>query len=509
MSVVAEDHDVILVQPGVTWVYDPYEHLGLAYLAAALRSAGMTVKIVDAVLEQLKMSELFERLAAYRCRVLGVTLVSHGFPATARFAEQYRSRHPHTSIVAGGHFATFAAQKIFDHTPGFDAIVLGEGEAAFTDYCRAILDGEIRPQVANVALRGEPVRRTHVRATDLDALAFPARDMLSLALSRGAVTSVTASRGCYARCAFCTVSSFYEADNGPRWIARSIPNVIEEVTQLREAHGIDHFMFVDDNFMGPGRRGRERAVEFARAYGESGLPMTFHVDMRAIDVDEAVIAALVDVGLVSIFIGIESISNADLKLYRKDLEADANWRAIDIVNRFDLERTYSMIMFNPRTTTESIVENCRFLRRANFYPRNPISVLNVYEGTEHSYTFKDEVDGPFWDYRFAFAVPETDAIYRAALCFCRESLPYERAVSKVEVAASPLRQDLYRMRLSCLEDLALRGSFVGFDEVLSVWQARLSEFGASLPVDCDDDAVDLLFLPADTPVLGRPAKQVA
>ena len=39
--------DVVLVQPNITWVYDPFEHLGLAYLAASLRRAEFTVKIIE------------------------------------------------------------------------------------------------------------------------------------------------------------------------------------------------------------------------------------------------------------------------------------------------------------------------------------------------------------------------------------------------------------------------------------------------------------------------------
>lgn len=216
-----ERYDVVLVQPGVVWVYDPYEHLGLAYLAAALREAGLSVKIVDAVLLRLRMSELYAELDGYDIGVLGVTLVSHGYAEVTRFLERYHECHPETTIVAGGHFATFAADKIFAHTDAFDAIVLGEGEVVFVDYCRAIAAGDPRPSVPNVALRGGPVWREHVRIPDMDSLAFPARDLLPLAMDRGAIPSITASRGCYARCAFCTVSSFYQADNAPRWLSRS------------------------------------------------------------------------------------------------------------------------------------------------------------------------------------------------------------------------------------------------------------------------------------------------
>jgi radical SAM superfamily enzyme YgiQ (UPF0313 family) len=468
-----EHYDVVLVQPGVIWVYDPYEHLGLAYLAAALRAAGLKVKIVDAVLERLRMSDLYDELDRYDISVLGVTLVSHGYLVTEKFLQHYRDRHPGTRIVGGGHFATFAAEKIFDHTDAFDAVVLGEGELSFVAYCRAVLEGGDERAIPDVAVPGQSVRRSFERIVDMDALPFPARDNLALAMQRGATPSVTASRGCYARCSFCTVASFYDARNGPRWMGRSIDHVIAELTELHGRFGIEHFMFVDDNFMGPGRRGRERALAFANAYASSGLPMTFHVDMRSVDVHDEVIAALVDVGLKSVFIGIESVSEDDLKLYRKDLPSRANWQAVRILDKYELDRTLSMIMFNPATTEASIIENCRFLNEVDYFPRNPIMILNIYEGTEHSRVYADRLQGPFWDYRFDFDRPSVMTVYEHALAFCRDTLPLERELSRRPGNPIEERDLVYQLRLGCLEDLARHAADEPAEQIVGRWHLHL------------------------------------
>ena len=305
--------------------------------------------------------ELCAELDECEIGVLGVTLVSHGYPSVVRLLEAVKRRHPSTKIVAGGHFATFAVQKIMDHTNVFDAIVLGEGEITFTDLCRFWLR-EAKIELTDVQIRGRPVQRSTARISQMDDLPFPARDQLRLALSQGAAASVTSSRGCYARCSFCTVHSFYEVNGRPRWAARSIPNVIEELAYLHEEFGIDHFMFVDDNFIGPGEAGRQRALDFADAYRKSGLPMSFHIDCRAVDVKKHVIAALQEAGLRSIFVGIEYISMNDLRLYRKGLKASANWTAAKFIVESGLDYTFSMIMFNPDTTVEDILANVGFLK---------------------------------------------------------------------------------------------------------------------------------------------------
>lgn len=472
--------DVLLLQPNIVWAYDPFEHLGLAYLASTLRADGFTVEIIDGVLSELTADDLLETLGQRTIGVLGVTLISHGYPHTVKLLDQYRRDHPETKTVAGGHFATFAADKIFAHTDVFDAIVLGEGERPFTNYCRNVLRGASEP-LDDVCLPRQTPVRTGQNVSDLDALPDPARDLLPLALKRGAQASITSSRGCYARCAFCSVHNFYRVGKAPGWRSRSIKNVLVELENLHQVFGISHFMFVDDNFIGPGKAGKERAIEFATAYQDSGLPMTFHIDCRAIDVDEEVIAALHQAGLRSVFVGVESVTAEDLLAYRKGVRAPKNWAAVEILRRYDLDKTLSMIMFNPDTTPAGVLENIEFLRWAEYYPRNPLSILNLYEGTDLLPRYRHAVQGPFWDYRFDFTHPETRVVYEEALAFCKGTLPLERQLSRGDDAAARARTVLYRLRLGHLEDVAQHYDVEPADERLARWRARVDVLESTVP----------------------------
>jgi radical SAM superfamily enzyme YgiQ (UPF0313 family) len=479
VSTTKPNFDVVLIQPNITWVYDPFEHLGLAYLAAALRRDGFSVKIIDAVLLKLSMSDLYRELDQYRIGVLGVTLISHGYLVTTRFLKYYRERHPETRIVGGGHFATFAATKILDHTDAYDAIVLGEGEYSFAAYCRSVLHSD-HADLEDIALRGKEVVRSGNRILDMDALAFPARDNLLLALSRGANTGITASRGCYARCSFCTVHTFYKANNGPRWVSRSIDSVIEELACLHRDYGIQHFMFVDDNFMGPGEKGQQRALDFAEAYRRSKLPMTFHIDCRAVDMREHVIEALRAAGLRSVFVGIESVSLGDLLLYVKGLKPQANWEAVRILKKFGLEYTLSMIMFNPNTTEKELLDNIRFLKDVEYYPRNPLAILNLYEGTALNATFQDLMYGPFWDYRFEFRRASIKAVYDESMRFCKDTLPLERELSARPGGELSGRRELHKLRLLFLEDVTQSMGKEPIDDIQARWRHKAAELREAL-----------------------------
>jgi anaerobic magnesium-protoporphyrin IX monomethyl ester cyclase len=478
--------DVLLVQPNVIWVYDPFEHLGLAYLAASLRRAGLRVAILDGVLERLTTEELCRRILSYDFQILGMTLISHGYRATVRMLDYIRAVRPEVSIVGGGHFATFAATKIMDDTQVFDAIAIGEADNNFVAYCQQQVRREALTAPGFLYRDGRNLCGTSV--IDMDALPFPARDMLPLAMERGAQVSVASSRGCYARCTFCTVHSFYQRIDGKRWFGRSIPNILEELRGLHEQFGISHFNFVDDNFVGAGQAGRLRILEFAESYKKSGLPMTFHIDCRASDVNEEMIDALIDAGLTSIFLGIESVSRQDLIDYRKGLKVEANWNAVKILKSRNVPYTLAMIMFNPRTTASSIIDNVNFLKDVEYYPRNPISILNIYEGTDLYSIYRDFVSGPFWNYKFRFEHDLTAAIHKASMQFIKDSLPLERILSLSGPASATPRLKLNKIRLFALGALAEQMPGRSPDQILTPWRKAMDELRLGVASDVAQNA---------------------
>ena len=459
------DCDVILLQTNDVWMYSPSEHLGMAYLAASLRKNDLKVIIIDAALEKLNFNELYLRLNAIKTRVLGVTMTSFGYTKTTKFLEFYKEKHSDVKIVTGGHFATFAAEKIRNHTNVYDEIIKGEGEFSFVKYCKQLLQNR---ETISCKCKSE-------RITNLDSIEFPARDYLPLALKKGAATSVLSSRGCYAICNFCSVHNFYK-HNGMNWISRSIPNIIQELEYLYNCFSINEFMFVDDNFMGPGKLGTKRASEFAKRYIESNLPMKFSIDCRASDINYETFLDLKKAGLTSVFMGIESVDNDDLKLYQKKLQSKNIENALSILKNLDIKYTLSLILFNPFTTRKSLLNNIDFLNRIQYYPRNPILILNIYEGTNFCMSNHIDKEGPFWDYRFTFQNNYIEDIYQESLSFFKETLPFERSLNVLipNTKINSIYNKLFKLRLSSLKDLTVNINKSPPKKIINKWRQELS-----------------------------------
>jgi hypothetical protein len=257
---------------------------------------------------------------------------------------------------------------------------------------------------------------------------------------------------------------------------RSVENVIAELENLHATFCIRHFMFVDDNFMGPGEGGRQRAHQFAEEYRLSGLPMTFEMDCRAADIERDTIEDLQAAGLESVFIGIESVSEADLQLYRKGLTPSVNRHAIETVEEMGLNYTLSMIMFNAQTTRQAILDNVDFLKQIEFYPRNPMAILNLYEGTGLMESLKPYIFGPFWDYRFDFAHKEVKSIFECGAEFFKATIPLERELTRRVDQGTVERGLLYQMRLSYLEDVANASTQAQVSGIKRRWRQRLDRF---------------------------------
>ena len=172
-------------------------------------------------------------------------------------------------------------------------------------------------------------------------------------------TNIEGSRGCYGGCTFCYINPYYGKQ--ACWRGRSPENVIAEIDSLIESYGIKNFYFVDPNFFGLGRYGRERVLRLASLLKERGI--IFGIEGRVNDIEEETIGALVEAGLHEILIGLESGRNESLKRLNKMTTVEQNEKAISILRKYGIEPSIGFIMFEPDSSLEDIRTNFEFLQR--------------------------------------------------------------------------------------------------------------------------------------------------
>lgn len=380
--------DVVLVNLRAPFGGPPVqrEHLGLAYLASYLLDRGHSVDLIDFEWSTERRSALVARILSQRPRIVGFSPFVTNIIQVLDCIDELAASGNESHITLGGHHATFHCREILSHHPSVDSIVAGEGELAFAELAEIVRSGRSLHDTLNIACRvGNRLRRNPCRPLirNLDRLPFPHRGPWIEDQRRTRVASMISSRGCYARCGFCSIRSFYALSNGKPWRARSPENVVQEMQLLSESDGVQHIIFLDDNFLGPGPAGRRRARAIAAEIQARRLRLRWTMACRANDVDEETLAVLAEAGLVRADLGVESWIPRQLALYEKGVSAEQNDHAIKILERLGLEYRLYLIPVDPYVDVEELLVNVSHMRRVgvSHMPHPLFNRLMCFEGT--------------------------------------------------------------------------------------------------------------------------------
>lgn len=405
---------------------DAGEALGVEYLAAVLRQRGHRVRVYDATLLGWDTAHLARHLLGEQPGLVGLSLVLPRMVREGiRLAVLLRRGGYRGPVVAGGYTPSLAYREFLGEATGVDMVVVGEGEATFAELVDRLRDGAdpAAVDVPGVARRGGDgcAELTPGRLlVDVDALPFPDRDLLPAVLARGEPAAVYSSRGCWGRCSFCAIRAFYGLGRGPRWRGRSPQNVLEELGRLVRDYGVRQVNFVDDNWVGPGEKGRDRAFAFADLLEKQAWRVEFMVSARPEDVEVELFRRLRQVGLRRVFLGVESGVQAALDRMGKGITVADNLRALRVLEELGLEAIPGFILFDHGTTLAELEENLAFLARTGILSRafnSRMDILNrleVYPGTpvEEELRARGLLRGHYLDYRYPFADRWVDAAYR-------------------------------------------------------------------------------------------------
>ena len=278
--------------------------LGLAYVSAALKRAGMLVDVWD-------------------------QQVTHA-PDCALTVHIERT-HPDVVLMSciGGYYQHARAVALSRAVRAASYRVLygigGHGPAGAPDYFQRICDadftwaGEAESTLPGVLLGPTPAGLIHgTQAEDVDSLPWPDYDAFDVSSYRmlrmpnckatDYVMPVLSGRGCPYHCTFC-----YRLDEGFR--PRSAPAVLEEVIWLHYTHGITYVAFGDELLMSS----TKRTEDFCEAILKVGHKFRWSCNGRLNFATRELVELMKSAGCVFINYGIEAVDDSVLRNIRKGL----------------------------------------------------------------------------------------------------------------------------------------------------------------------------------------------
>ena len=174
-------------------------------------------------------NEFIDSIVASNPDVIGFTLYYTNEQCSNWMAQKFRERLPNVKIICGGP-QTNSLKR--DSDRNYDHIVQGEGEQLLLKILDSIENCE--------PIKDKYLIQPKTERLDLDSMPFPDYtdyDFNKYTTPNG--TSSEISRGCVAKCVFCTEVHFW------KYRGRRAGSILDEMEYQVKTHGIDFIWFID------------------------------------------------------------------------------------------------------------------------------------------------------------------------------------------------------------------------------------------------------------------------
>jgi len=392
---------VLLIQPPIRDFYQTSirtQPIGLAYLAASVKSQGYDVEILDCQTEKkrsipipselsyLKDSypfndrspfklysgyyhfgmgweEIRRRIVDSKADVFGISssfTPYHGEALEiARIIKEWNGKK--IVVMGGAHISCNPEDAL--KNPFVDYVVLGEGEIRFPLLLKQMEKGENPPDIDGIGYRvnGEVrIHPMHSFTQDLDSIPRPAREMLDLdryRIGKRRSTMIITSRGCPHGCAYCSAHLIM----GTSFRTRSPGAILEEIKDCRNRYGIQIFDIEDDNFTFNKDRAKRLMSLIIQTFGEENIELTAMNGISFASLDEELLRMMKRAGFRTINLSfVSSDPSVKISLGRPAATYDFN-DILEMTRQIGLNVIAYAVLGMPGQSIEEMVDTLIYL----------------------------------------------------------------------------------------------------------------------------------------------------
>ena len=342
--------------------------------------------------------------------LIGFSVISNYFGQAASLTKRIKESSE-IPVLWGGIHAMAAPEQCLQYA---DMICLGEGEISTLKLINAFDNGDDIRKISNIWLKeGDSIIRNEILEInpEIDTYSLPLYDntleyvrneetIVKLSdEQRKRITGVPtvyyniakdftypyltlASRGCPNSCTYCCNNLFKSLYKGKGKLLRrrSNANLISELeTALDKMPFINVIEFFDDDFI---FTNEETIAEFSTLY-KKHINLPFRCNFRPESVTDEKIKLLVEAGLISIEMGLQSASAKSNKLYKRPFNKNNFKKAATIISGYkNIIPHYDLIVDNPFESPEDKRDTFRFLSELPGEFKIPAFSLTFFPGTE-------------------------------------------------------------------------------------------------------------------------------
>ena len=383
---------------------------GVRALSAYLQAHGHQVGVIllPEGVERLKYRQDYyyqykpELLAevAELCRdaeLIGISVMTHYFDRSRQITA-YLKKTLNIPVIWGGIHPTVRPEESLNYA---DMALVGEGEEALLELVENMAAGRDIHGVRNVWFKnGAEIIRNPLRPLlqDLDQLPFydlgpddhyiycnrtkrikpvtkellmhnfprePALEgTFSDSYRRTISYKTMTSRGCPHHCTFCAERTLALMYKGERYLRfRSAEHVIAELKLVKqELPFIESIFLFDDTFTA---RPLKDIKHFSQLYKKE-IDLPIHIQASPTTITPEKIEALIDAGLFFVEMGIQSISQTGMTVYKREIKPEKILQAANLLHNYVTKISppcYHVILDNPWETTAEVLQTLDLVLR--------------------------------------------------------------------------------------------------------------------------------------------------
>ena len=315
-------------------------------LSPAMRE---NARFLDSTL--LSHAEIEQAISQRKADLVALSCTTFNYSNAIRLAKLAKDNGSY--VVLGGIHITYLRDailaKMLRGERPVDFLVTSYGEPALGPLLAALANGTSLREIPNLSyiengkIVVNPITNPRFGADPLTVpLDYSAMDFEQYSrkfqpfgnLSAARIPGSTfTQRGCaYAggrKCTFCSIEQINP---------RRAPDLFEQdIISLVTRHNVDHVRITDGDFTTDIRHMARMADAAERAFEKTGHRPVFHCFARADEIDEAKIAVLKRLNVVSVFIGYESGSDQMLRAMHKFTTSQQNLNATKLLREHDID----------------------------------------------------------------------------------------------------------------------------------------------------------------------------
>lgn len=390
---------VVLIYPKSLDSIEEKAFLPLSLLSISALLKNVNVKIIDQRVDRNWEKELMDNLDKDVVCV-GITSMTGPQLKHAIHISKTVKKIINVPVVWGGVHASLLPKQTLDNE-FVDIIVIDEGDITFPELVNHLIDKKGLDDINGIAYKknGSIIFTAQRESLDMGHLSKipyhlinninPYIGVKSEKIYKRSLPMQT-SRGCPHRCEFCYNTTF----NKKKWRAKDSDRVIAEINELVEKYNINGIFLLDDNFFadlkrvkGIFKRIKDLPVELYN--------LTCRVDTFS-RFDDELVGLMEEIGVQSIYLGVESGSEDILKKLNKDISIEQVFISNEKIKKTNIKPIYSFMIGFPFETEGDIRKTLKLiylLKRQNKSAIFGVNIFNPYP----SNIMKECIDKGFVD----------------------------------------------------------------------------------------------------------------